>query len=249
MTAVRPVATFRRRRGLAVLAFAAVLVIAGSLASPTPVAAVPEPVTGGALEWGVKASFRAYITGPAANGSITPADGATDNGNGTYRFPVSGGSHDQAGANINVAFAGSLRFLGHGGALDITVSDLRIEVSGTAGVVRADVVTKNRGTGTYDTHADIELVSFDLNGVTPSATAGGWRWSGVPASLTQAGSNAFGGFYPAQTPMDPITFELLSVDQQPTTTTSDAPTTTTSTVASSTPPASTAVSATPRFAG
>ncbi|MCX7620029.1 MAG: HtaA domain-containing protein [Acidimicrobiales bacterium] len=209
------------------------------------------PVVGGYLDWGVKASFRAYILGPVAHGSITPAVGATENGDGTYRFPATGGNHDHSGGNTDASLAGSLRFLGHGGALDVTISELRIEIRGNAGLMRLDVVAGNPRGGAPTTYDDIEFVTFDLSAVTPTSTATGWSWSGVPAVLTEAGSAALGGFYQPGTPMDPLAFTLEIGGLEPITTTTSLPSSSvpTTSAPSSAPTGVNPVIATPAFAG
>lgn len=253
MHAVDPVVPSCRRQLAAVLVAAAVaLATLGLVAPPSASADASGAVIGGYLYWGIKASFRSYITGQIANGSITPADGASDNSNGTYRFPATGGSHDHASGTTATTHMGSLRFVGHGGALDLTLSDLRIEATGSTGVLRAAVVAKNQGTGNFHTYTDIELALLDLSSVTPVATTGGWSWTVMPASLTSAGSTAFGGFYPPGTAMDPVSFALDLGTSQTTTTvapTTSAPTTSPSSTTTAVINPTIAVKAAPRFAG
>ena len=63
--------------------------------------AVPQPITGGYMDWGVKESFRNYVTGPIAMGSITVAGGVTVNGDGTFRFPARvTGNYDNAAGTL-----------------------------------------------------------------------------------------------------------------------------------------------------
>jgi hypothetical protein len=83
---VRPVAA----------ALAVALGTAGLLVG-SATAAQAATVSGGHLDWGVKQSFRNYINGPIAHGTITTSEGATKNADGTFRFPSATGSVD-AGA-------------------------------------------------------------------------------------------------------------------------------------------------------
>jgi LPXTG-motif cell wall-anchored protein len=45
-------------------------------------------VLDGSADWGVRDTFRSYVTGPIAQGSISPANGVTENAGGDFRWPV-----------------------------------------------------------------------------------------------------------------------------------------------------------------
>jgi hypothetical protein len=93
------------------------------------------------LEWGVKASFVAYVR-QAPDGSVVAGSGAGES-SGVFRFPLE--TCQAAGA---LGFAGEVRFRAHGGALDVTLADpevhlgehdtlwLRCEVDGESERVR-----------------------------------------------------------------------------------------------------------------
>lgn len=209
-----------RRRVTGVLA--AVAIGAGLIATApaAPAGATPRPAVGGHLDWGVKASFRAYVTGPIAHGSITTASGASTNGDGTLRFPLSAGSRDATAGTASSAHGGSVRFLGHGGALDLTISELRVSISGSTGVLTADVVTKGLSDPAPITYDDVDLATLNLSAVTPVTTADTATYPSVPVTLTAAGSSAFAGFYPAGTAMDPLTLRIEHAPLTPTITVS-----------------------------
>jgi hypothetical protein len=84
--------------------------------NPAATDRAPSKVTGGSLDWGVKASFRTYVTGPIAHGDITVSGGASVNGDGAIRFPATGGTYDPSGAGTDVALSGTVRFSGHSSA-------------------------------------------------------------------------------------------------------------------------------------
>lgn len=194
-----------RRLGVAAASVAAIAVPIG-MASAAPV-----EVTGGTISWGVKESFRSYVTGPIAHGSITLDAGALESG-GVYQFPVSSGSRDAAATTADARSGGSVRFAGHDGVLEVQISNIEVSVSGTAGSIVADVdyrpftdtVTQNP----LQSAPDVVLASLNLAGITPADGAGTVSFSNVPATLTAAGATAFGGFYPAGTALDPISFTL-----------------------------------------
>jgi Htaa len=197
----------RRRRGVRTIgAFGTVALSAGLALVAPGVAAAAESVTDGDLSWGVLERFRSYVTGPIAQGSITPSAGATAEDDGTFTF--SGGTGTVDGSDVAAGFDGQLFFTGHHGALEITMSDLRIDITGTAGHVVADVVSKDMSTGSPVTYDDVELVDLDLTGITPATTATGYSWSAIPGVLTEEGAPAFGGFYSAGEVMDPVSFTV-----------------------------------------
>ena len=221
MGSARPGAGRVRRAAVAV-ALAGAAAGASIVAGPAAGAA-EQTVVSGALDWGVRASFRAYVTGPIAGGSITTAGGASTNADATFRFPVSAGTADTSGASADVATGGSVRFTGHGGQLDLQISALRVEIAGATGTLVADVSSKPLDEPAPLVFDDVALAALDLAGVTPAVGAGGVTWASVPATLTAAGADAFAGFYPAGTPLDPVT---LSVAFATSTTTTGGPTTT-----------------------
>ncbi|SDT71434.1 HtaA domain-containing protein [Jiangella sp. DSM 45060] len=179
-----------------------------------------EPPTGaGTLDWGVKASFRNYITGPIAHGSIEVRDPATRNEDGTFRFADGTGTGTAEEAELT--FAGEVYFSGHdagsGPLLELTVTDPRVVVaSATDGVLVADVVSKSLESGELVTYDDVEFATLDFTDHPITVTDGVATASGVPAALTAAGAEAFAGFYAAGTELDSVTFSVTLEDEPPT---------------------------------
>ena len=165
-------------------------------------------ITGGNVDWGVKESFRNYVTSPIAMGSITTSDGATKNPGGTYRFPVTGGD-EPAAARPALGTKGKVRFTGHAGQLDFTLFNIRVVLDGTASgpCVIADADTKKlNGGGTVESYRDVRFAKLDTTGISPSGTT----WTNVPATLTAEGSPAFAGFYDPGEALDPVTFSYTT---------------------------------------
>ncbi|MFF2832021.1 HtaA domain-containing protein [Cellulosimicrobium cellulans] len=159
----------RVRRGLAsflAAALAAGLTVAGAGA---PAQAAPTDVTGGSATWNFVDSWTSYVTGPIAQGTVTPA---LQGGQSSYG-PASGTYDDGSGIG-SVRLGGSTRYQGHHGALDVTVSDLRLDLTGpTTGVLYADFAgTVNAGAGDGAKVADVAVsatrdgdqVTFVANG-------------------------------------------------------------------------------------
>jgi len=191
---------------LTAITFAAEVTTTTTTAAPTTTTTLPgdppggNEVVDGGLDWGMKASFRNYIQTTAA-GTITPGNGATTNVDGTFHFPldVSGDEYDEG--DITAAFDGSVHFTGHSGALDLTVSDLRVVTTGSTGVLVADLVNAPVG-DTPETFDDVDLVTLDLSGSGPVVVGTSLRWDDIVAALTADGAEAFAGFYTTGTAFD-----------------------------------------------
>ncbi|MDQ1130131.1 HtaA domain-containing protein [Microbacterium sp. SORGH_AS_0888] len=167
-----------------------------SLSAPVTVTAAPVPVvekvcvaqsvSGATIEWGMKQSFVSYINGPIAKGSIS---GSWGTGSGAYNTADNRGS---------VTYSGTVRYTGHSGVLDVSLSQLRVQVDSTTSATL--YATTSAGT--------IAIASLSL----PAASVSADRisWSDASASLTSAGSQLFSyngnAFYPAGTALDPVSF-------------------------------------------
>ncbi|WP_454041763.1 HtaA domain-containing protein [Cellulosimicrobium sp. Marseille-Q8652] len=147
----------------------------GGVAAPARAAA--PAVEGGSATWNFVDSWSSYVTGPIAQGTITPAPGAA----GSVYAPASG-TYDSATGTGTVRFAGSTRYEGHHGALDVTISDLTLELTGpTTGVLRADFAgTVTEGAGDDATVAEVTVaatragdeVTVTANGTVGASLAG-----------------------------------------------------------------------------
>ncbi|MYS08239.1 Htaa domain protein [Streptomyces sp. SID6041] len=172
-------------------------------ASPSATASAP---TGGlrtaAVDWGVRRTFREYVTGAIAQGEWTLADGAQDGG-ALFRFPAGKGSYDPAKGTLDAAFTGSVRFTG--AHLDLTLDKVTVKVNGGTGTLGADVTSAGK------TEKAVPLVTFAARGLTPEN--GLARVTEAPATLTERGARAFGGMYKAGTAMDPVSL-AVAVDTQ-----------------------------------
>lgn len=190
--------------------FAAEVTTTTTTAPPTTTTTTPSgsdpgddnAVVGGFLDWGMKASFRNYIQTVAA-GTITTGDGATTNADGTFHFPLDAEGDEYDDGDLDAAFLGSVHFTGHSGALDLTVSDLRIEADGTSGVLIADLSSlPNEPGATPEVFDDVELVALDLSGSGPVVVGESLVWTDIASVLTDDGAEAFASFYTAGTAFD-----------------------------------------------
>ncbi|MFD9523109.1 HtaA domain-containing protein [Streptomyces sp. NPDC059979] len=195
----------------------------------------PVKIVGGSLDWGVLASYRAYVTG-MAKGTITVADGAKQNDDGTLRFVEPTGQYDPAGGHVvKAAFKGSVTFsspappTGHG--FEVKLSDIRID------------------TGTKKLTADVTKAGATTQDV-PLATVAfaGQSMANLETKLTKEAADALGSAgYEGKTG-DPLTAKL-EFEQPPTppkpTPTQPTPTQPTPSVTAPTPTAPTQQPTTP----
>src|SRR5690349_15099818 len=169
-----------------------------------PASAAEGDVTGATLSWGVKESFRNYITGSIAHGSVTTTGGVANNGS-SYGWSGGTGVVDDAVPSADVSYAGGVHFTGHGGQLDMLLENVRVDLEGGSGTLYADVKSKALSGSDYD----VDGVAFaTLTPGAPSVSNGVATWTNVPAALTADGAVAFASFYGAGTALDPVSFSL-----------------------------------------
>ncbi|XBB67666.1 HtaA domain-containing protein [Nocardioides sp. WV_118_6] len=176
---------------------------------------VKRAIDGGTLTWGVKKSFRDYLAGPIAHGTVTLDGGVTQNPDGTFAFPVTGGWSDPAAGTAEVRMGGTVRFTGHDGpptcavehspCLALRISDPVLRVDGDHGVLVADVESKDETTHQVVSYPAVELAAFDARDWATGKDRVTAR--ALPATLTASGAAAFAGFYAAGAELDPITLD------------------------------------------
>ncbi|MET7364384.1 HtaA domain-containing protein [Streptomyces sp. NPDC005566] len=176
--------------------------------SPSKKASKPKGGTAGrfetaAVDWGVRRTFREYVTGSIGRGRWALTDGAQDGG-ALFRFPQGKGTYDAAEQTLNAAFAGSVRFTGADG-LDLELAGVAVRVTSGKGTLLADVTSGG------STRKDVPLVTFTAKGFTPKN--GLATLTEAPATLTAGGAEAFGSLYKAGTAMDPVSL-AVAVDAQ-----------------------------------
>ncbi|MFB6754442.1 HtaA domain-containing protein [Streptomyces sp. NPDC056353] len=182
--------------------------------APATTAPTKGEIADGALGWGVKESFRAYVVGTVAKGRVTVSGGATQAaGNGAFTFKDATGTYDTDADKLTATFKGAVNFKGHasGGSygLDLTLSNLKATLDGGTGTLSADV--NSLGTQTKGVVlADLKAKSGDLKAAQDVVTV-----DDVAATLTAAGAKAFGDFYQAGTALDTVDLSVaLSDDAQ-----------------------------------
>lgn len=128
------------RPAFVVAALAIAVATVGAAAAPASAyAAQVCDITGATLDWGFKESFRSYIDGSIANGEWTTADGAGYD-TPVFTFADGTGTFTPLSGDGDIAFGGSVHFTGHGGVLDVTIANPRVELrSGRSATLYLDV--------------------------------------------------------------------------------------------------------------
>ncbi|MFJ3755670.1 HtaA domain-containing protein [Streptomyces sp. NPDC090080] len=153
-------------RKLALAAAVAVTLGAGALTAATTASAAEVPLSGYELTWGIKQSYRTYVTTYAA-GTFTAADGASQaDGNGAFTFTGGSGSYDSDAHTLDLGFRGSLHIVSQAHGFDLTLSDVKFD-SGAAEIT-ADV-TRN-GTTTDDVPLATVAVTRAMTDMTTTLT-------------------------------------------------------------------------------
>ncbi|MEV5976029.1 HtaA domain-containing protein [Streptomyces sp. NPDC052114] len=154
-----------------------------------------------AVDWGVRRTFREYVTGPIAKGEWKLSAGARDGG-ALFRFPAGEGSYDEKRQTLDADFAGAVRFTGKHG-LDLTLSEVAVEVKDGKGTLSADVDSRgDRGVALKNA----PLITFAAEELKPED--GLVALTEVPSKLTADGARAFGGMYKAGSAMDPLSLAV-----------------------------------------
>ncbi|HCS60741.1 MAG TPA: hypothetical protein DIW46_04980 [Microbacterium sp.] len=170
---------------------------------PTTPTNPTQPVAGGSLRWAISSSFANYITGPIAQGEIFVSGGATRSG-GQFQFGQAAGStYNQTTGVGGVGYNGSVRFTGHHGVLDVTVSNPRVEIT-----------SPNNAT-LYVTHGGsrVAFATVNLAGAAKTTANGAVTYTAAPTSLTSAGRDRV--LDGNSTALNPVTFTIGAVAAAP----------------------------------
>lgn len=156
-------------------------------------------VVEGSLVWGVKQSFRNYITGPIAKGSIQVSSGASTQ-NGLFWFGQRSTDWSQGAGTGSTSYGGAVRFTGHSGILDLTFSNPVVRIDSQAS---GTLLVSVNG-------AQVAIGSLNLAAAGRRGVDGGVSYSNVPVTLTAAGARVFSygssQFYSPGASMDALSF-------------------------------------------
>ncbi|GAA0362910.1 HtaA domain-containing protein [Streptomyces blastmyceticus] len=165
-------------------------------------------VVDGNLDWGLSETLRKYVDD--SNGKATVSGGA-ERFKGGYRFTKGEGAYDAKASKLDVTFKGAVRFIGHGGKLDLQFTDFKLNVTGKTGKVSAKVTSEK------DTVLDNKVTLAELTVVDPLELKDGvLGLSKLPAKLAEGAGAAFkfGGRDIAKEgdALDPLTANVATVN-------------------------------------
>lgn len=173
----------------------------------------------GELRWGVKESFRNYVGGSIAHGTIEVAAPATTD-EAEFVFPQTAHDWDPDTSLGGAAYAGLVQFTGHDGALDLTIANPEVEIiSAEEATLTVEYRSRNMASGKWSTGTAV-IAELDLSGVesaageengdsAPEPDSGIVTWADLPATLTEAGATeVFQDFYGEGQELDPVTVIL-----------------------------------------
>lgn len=225
-TTSREGAVAGRTRSLRLLtALAGATALGASLAlgaAPALADEAPVSVEGGSAAWGVKQSFRNYVSSPIAGGGYEAVDGASVNADGTLGFPTTGGSVSKEDSSGEVSFSGGVVFTGHdygqGPVLEVRVNDPRVEFDGAgAATVYADITSREfHGANPANPPGDLieygEVAVTELTGAEVEVDGDGIVFTSAAGTLHADAVEPFASFYGAGDPMDPFSFSTAAVE-------------------------------------
>lgn len=162
-------------------------------------------VTSWTMHWGVKESFRSYLSGAIAQGDWETSGNVSYT---TPQFVIQGDSGwvSADGSEANLSTQGNIRFTGHDGLLDQSLSAPAIQLDNHEMSLVFDVV----GDTQEQVSVNASAVPFAVGSVNPTIEQDRGRWviSDVPVTLTQEGAEAF-GTYPEGELLDPVSLEVF----------------------------------------
>ena len=181
-------------------------------------AAALQSLQDASVDWGVKSSFRRYITGPVAGGS-QELTGATSNADGSYHFTAAEGTVEADGS-YHVKFTGSsVKYTGHHGVLEVTISDLELVIKDGQGSLYANISERPYNGNTTPNppvqHDHTLIGTFDASSL---KNEGGQLTlaasDATKVKLSTEATSVFAGFYQAGQELDALAFSAKLVTKQ-----------------------------------
>lgn len=181
-------------------------------------AAASQSLQDASVDWGVKSSFRRYITGPVAGGS-QELTGATSNADGSYHFTAAEGTVEADGS-YHVKFTGSsVKYTGHHGVLEVTISDLELVIKDGQGSLYANISERPYNGNTTPNppvqHDHTLIGTFDASSL---KNEGGQLTlaasDATKVKLSAEATSVFAGFYQAGQELDALAFSAKLVTKR-----------------------------------
>lgn len=159
------------------------------------------------LVWGVKESFRTYISGSIAKGKWDLNN--VQYSSGVFTWTGTGGTINPQNTSGNINMNGSVLFTGHNGVLSLRIADPEIRFNGSQGQLIATVTSNDMQGNSINygrvTIANLVLAQININESSITAAT-------QSVTLTEAGAQAFSSYYKAGDQLDPLTFGAALTD-------------------------------------
>jgi len=159
----------------------------------------------GYFRWGVKSSFREYVTGPIAKGSIDLSGAGRSGSQFIFGQSQSVGAVSELTA---VNYQGAVRFLGHQGILNVSLANPRVTITSPSSAILSVEVGGTR----------INMASLNLAAGSKTQTDTTLSYTNVPATLLGSGQSVFSfqgdSFYQAGEALDSVSFSVGGVAEE-----------------------------------
>ena len=200
-------------------------VLAGAVVAPQAQAAEDAGackglITDGTFDWAIKESFQNYLVGKIAKGKMELDEGVKrSDSTKVFTFPVNAAKSKLEGkSSATIALDGKVHFTGHdhgtGPMLDMTLYDLKVEVSGDTLTLYTDYDSRafvNMSTKGDMLHGDDEpMVRVKLDKAPDFSKSGAFSATAKKVFLTKTGVDVWGGFYDTETELAPLTINLTT---------------------------------------
>ncbi|MEV4900064.1 HtaA domain-containing protein [Citricoccus sp. NPDC055426] len=149
------------------------------------------------MAWGIKTSFLAYVERWSEEDAVEMAPGTGRLADGRFYFTPD--PERPAGA---LWFRGGVRLRAHGGMLDVSVSDPRVEERGSGHVLTA--ASWVEGEWTRIAFADLDWPDADADPAPEPGQGGAVRMLAAGARLHVEAVAVFDGTYPAGSELAPV---------------------------------------------
>lgn len=197
------------RRGAVSLSAIALALAGVAVGTSQTAVANTETTTEATAQWGVKESFRKYIAGNIARGSVDFTGNVSD-APAPYTWTDGTGTVDRETGAADISFEGSVTFNGHHGLLETKLSDLRVVINAdSSGAIYADVSAKQLDSEEIFTADDVAFATIQNPTWTDTEVSGS-------AVLTESGAQAFAGFYEPGVELDDISLTIPEPAPAPT---------------------------------
>ncbi|MFI9639278.1 HtaA domain-containing protein [Micromonospora sp. NPDC051925] len=197
-----------RWAAVALLGASAALIGAG------PAQAAGADLSTGSLTWGFKASFRAYMNSGNGSPPIAASNGASINSDGTFTFPVKGGTYDATTGAIDAEYGGKVVFSYPAHFFTISLANPTVVVTGDTAALKADVDLVTTATDPVSVR-QATIATIAVTDGNPGGNGGTVTATNLAATMTAEGASAFNGFYAAGTALDPLSFTFSTGGGEP----------------------------------